>query len=111
MAGPFFFVQLELVRTTTVKVHCDPNCTCCITLQPAWLTDSCQYSSCKKKKKVELPASEKELLNRIIFLAKLLLVIPATNSSGERFSIKHILRSIMLQERLNTNAIKTSLTA
>ena len=59
----------------------------------------------QKKKKVELPASEKELLNRIIFLAKLLLVIPATNSSGERFSIKHILRSIMLQERLNTSML------
>ena len=54
----------------------------------------------------ELPPSEKELLNQIIVLVKLILVMPATNSTSERsFSamrrVKTYLRSTMLQERLN----------
>ncbi len=55
----------------------------------------------------DLPASKKEFLNQIIILAKLILVMLATNSSSERsFSamrrIKTYLRSTMLQERLNS---------
>ena len=54
----------------------------------------------------KISPSEKELLNQIVILAKLILVMPATNSTSERsFSamrrLKTYLRSTMTQERLN----------
>ena len=54
----------------------------------------------------KISPSEKELLNQIVILAKLKLVMPATNSTSERsFSamrrLKTYLRSTMTQERLN----------
>ncbi len=54
----------------------------------------------------EMPASEKELINEVVKLAKLILVMPATNSTSERsFSalrrLKTYLRSTMTQQRLN----------
>ena len=50
--------------------------------------------------------AEKELIHEVIIMAKLLLVMPATNSTSERsFScmrhVKSYLRSSMTQERLN----------
>ncbi len=54
----------------------------------------------------KMPASEKELLNEVLQLAKLILVMSATNSTSERsFSalrrLKTYLRSTMKQQRLN----------
>ena len=53
-----------------------------------------------------LPVSQKALLTEVCILAKLLLVMPATNAVSERsFSalrlVKTYLRSTMLQSRLN----------
>lgn len=53
-----------------------------------------------------LPSAEKELIKEVCIIAKLILVMPATNSSSERsFSamrrVKSYLRSTMTQERLN----------
>jgi len=62
-----------------------------------------------------MPASQKELLNEVVKLAKLILVMPATNSTSERsFSalrrFKTYLRSTMIQhihkELTDTLAIK-----
>ena len=55
----------------------------------------------------ELSPAEKELMNEVITIAKIILVMPATNSSSERsFSamrrVKSYLRSTMTQERLNS---------
>lgn len=55
----------------------------------------------------KLTPAEKELINEVITLSKLLLVMPATNSTSERsFSamrrVKSYLRSTMTQERLNS---------
>ena len=54
----------------------------------------------------KMPESEKELINEVVKLAKLILVMPATNSTSERsFSalrrLKTYLRSTMTQQRLN----------
>jgi len=55
----------------------------------------------------KLSSAEKELIKEVIVLAKLILVMPATNSTSERsFSalrrLKTYLRSTMRQERLNS---------
>jgi len=58
----------------------------------------------------ELSPAQKELINEVITIAKIILVMPATNCSSERsFSalcrVKSYLLSTMTQERLNSPMI------
>lgn len=55
----------------------------------------------------ELTGEERELISEVIILTKLILEMPATNSTSERFfsamrHVKSYLRSTMNQERLNS---------